>query len=424
MGVEAFLATMPHHVSLAVLWESKWRDACLRSVYPFHDGHFGDFEPIFISLMNSGWENESSAYTREFIQKGLELEKKGDQVLAEGQTEEASKLYLRAACVLRIGRFPYITSFPTVNCQRRWSVWVIQKAVYMKAAELWEAPIEDVRIPHACKKGQDRDTIPAYVRVPAVGEQKSPFPTVLLLTGLDGYRPDNTTRLDEFTKRGWASVVVEIPGTAECPADPADPESPDRLWDSLFQWMERDGRFDMQRVMCWGLSAGGFYAVRIAHTHPNHLIGCVAQGAGTHHFLSPAWLECIDRHEYPFTLLPSLAKKYGYNKTDDFVIEAQKKFSLVETEIVNRKSTRLLLVNGTLDGLMPIEDSMLMFEYGTPKEASFVPGALHMGYPSANDAIYPWMEKVMTTEKSEIPAQPQPESQLPSMAWQDERPLD
>ena len=50
---------------------------------------------------------------------------------------------------------------------------------------------------------------------------------------------------------------------------------------------------------------------------------------------------------------------------------------------------------GTLDGLMPIEDSLLLFEYGTPKEARFFPGALHMGYPMANGAVYPWMEEVM-----------------------------
>ena len=53
---------------------------------------------------------------------------------------------------------------------------------------------------------------------------------------------------------------------------------------------------------------------------------------------------------------------------------------------------------GTLDGLMPIEDSMMLFEYGSPKEARFFPGALHMGYPMANLSVYPWMEKVMATE--------------------------
>lgn len=41
---------------------------------------------------------------------------------------------------------------------------------------------------------------------------------------------------------------------------------------------------------------------------------------------------------------------------------AQKDFSLVENKIVDMPSCRLLLINGTHDGLMPIEDSMLMME--------------------------------------------------------------
>jgi len=97
-----------------------------------------------------------------------------------------------------------------------------------------------------------------------------------------------------------ASVVVEIPGTADCPADSADPESPDRLWTSLLEWMGKDGRFDMRRVMVWGLSSGGYYAIRIAHTHKDQLVGSVAQGAGCHYFYDREWLERADGHEYPF----------------------------------------------------------------------------------------------------------------------------
>lgn len=58
---------------------------------------------------------------------------------------------------------------------------------------------------------------------------------------------------------------------------------------------------------------------------------------------------------------------------------AQKEWSLVETGIVNMNSCRLLLVNGTHDGLMPIEDSMLLFEHGRAKEGRFFSGLLHMG---------------------------------------------
>ncbi|KAL2255820.1 hypothetical protein VTK26DRAFT_2662 [Humicola hyalothermophila] len=265
-------------------------------------------------------------------------------------------------------------------------------------------------VQHRYAKGGDRGTIPVYVRVPkGTGaedgdgdekvsvKKKKKAPVVVLMTGLDGYRPDNTVRCEEFLKRGWASVVVEIPGTADCPADSADPESPDRLWTSLLEWMGEDGRFDMRRVMVWGLSSGGYYAIRIAHTHKDQLVGCVAQGAGCHYFYDADWIEKADGHEYPFQLSPAMAMKHGFGSVEEYKANVQKKFSLLETRIIQKPSTRLLLINGTLDGLMPIEDSMMLFEYGTPKEARFFTGALHMGYPMANASVYPWMEAVMNS---------------------------
>lgn len=74
-------------------------------------------------------------------------------------------------------------------------------------------------------------------------------------------------------------------------------------------------------------------------------------------------------HEYPWNALSALTEKFGYKDHDDFMDNAQKTWSLVETGIADMKSCRLLLINGTHDGLMPIEDSILMSEYGLPKES-------------------------------------------------------
>ena len=190
-------------------------------------------------------------------------------------------------------------------------------------------------------------------------------------------------------------TLPDIPGTADCPALRSDPTSADRLWTSILDWMSLQGHFNMSKVLVWGLSAGGYNAIRAAHTHSDRLLGAIGQGAGTHHFFSRSWLEKAANHEYPWTALPALTEKFGYQSEEEFLDNAQKDFSLVETGIVEKQSCRLLLVNGTHDGLMPIEDSMLMMEYGRPKEARFFSGLLHMGYPPANGAVYPWMEEVM-----------------------------
>lgn len=153
----------------------------------------------------------------------------------------------------------------------------------------------------------------------------------------------------------------------------------------------------MKKILVWGLSAGGHNAIRAAHTHSTRLVGAIGQGAGTHHFFSRAWLEKAKDHEYPWTALPALTEKFGYESEEAFLENAQTTWSLVETGTVDMPSCRLLLVNGTHDGLMPVEDSMLMMEFGTPKEARFTTGRLHMGYPEANSFVYPWMEQVVGT---------------------------
>jgi dienelactone hydrolase len=175
----------------------------------------------------------------------------------------------------------------------------LQKAVYLKAAKTWEQPVTEVIISHTHKSGEDRAEIPAYIRFP---KQKAPgkVPAVLLMTGLDGYRLDNTQRSEEFINRGWAADIVEIPGTADCPADPKNPESSERLWDSVLAWMEKEGRFDMGKVLLWGLSSGRYHAVGVAHTHEERLRGVIAQGVGVHEFFGKEWIEKADGHEYPF----------------------------------------------------------------------------------------------------------------------------
>jgi len=251
---------------------------------------------LLTSLKENINDGYGDAYTEAFFPIAESLTKQGDTAT---DSVKASDLYLRAACLYRIARFPYITSFPTVSSQSKWKAWEAQKLVYMKAASKWEEPVKEVEVPHTAAKGADRDSIPVYVRLPKGGKEK--VPVVLLITGLDGYRPDNTQRSDEFLARGWGCVIAEIPGTADCPADPADSESGDRLWTSVLDWMENQGTFDMKNVMVWGLSCGGYYAVRIAHTHKDRLKGSVGQGTAVHYFFGSDWIEKADGHEYPFS---------------------------------------------------------------------------------------------------------------------------
>ena len=140
--------------------------------------------------INDGY---GDAYTEAFFSRAESLTEQVILASGYGDHLKASSLYLRAACLYRIARFPYITSFPTINSETKLRVWEAQKAVYMRAATGWEFPVKQVMITHTAANGKDRDTIPVYVRLPKCTEAwKEKIPVVFLITGLDGYRPDNT----------------------------------------------------------------------------------------------------------------------------------------------------------------------------------------------------------------------------------------
>ena len=241
-----------------------------------------------------------------------------------GTKEEAITMYLRAATVYRIGRFPYI------NSEVKRSTFEAQKRAFMKAATLWDCPIKEVMIPHTARNEKDGIEIPVYVRIPDGASSANPCPVVILMCGLDGYRTDNYPRSHTLAAMGWSTIIVDIPGTADCPADRRDPCSPDRLLTSILDWME-GGVFDMKKVFCWGVSAGGYNGVRAAHTHATRLAGAIGQGAGTHHFFSRAWLEKAAGHEYFWNGLPAVAEKYGYDTVDELLENALADFSLLES---------------------------------------------------------------------------------------------
>lgn len=227
----------PHLGSINNLWHKKWKFPCERSLYPFHDGKYEDFAPIFETLVAKEiHDGYTDAYTREFQSTADRLVADADAAAEKKDDEDARQaavsLYLRACAVYRIARFPYI------NSPLKRAVYDAQKEAYLKAAALFACPIRDVRIPHVARDAArgEGEEVPLYVRMPASASREAPVPAVLLMCGLDGHRPDNTVRSDEFLKRGWASVIVDIPGTADCPADRRDPTSAERLWTSILDW--------------------------------------------------------------------------------------------------------------------------------------------------------------------------------------------
>lgn len=91
----------------------------------------------------------------------------------------------------------------------------------MKAGSLFDLPVHDINILHPTAKANEGGTIPVYVRLPHGATKSDQCPTVILLCGLDGHRPDFTGLLEELTiRRGWATIVDQGLQTALLTAGP------------------------------------------------------------------------------------------------------------------------------------------------------------------------------------------------------------
>ena len=160
--------------------------------------------------------------------------------------------------------------------------------------------MNEVQIPHKHAIEGEGSHIPIYYQVPEGASAAKPVPLIIIITGLDGYRTELCVWMESWRRAGCASLVVEIPGTGDSPAAPKDPKSPDRQWSSMFDWIEQQEGINQQQKVVWAYSTGGYYAIRMAHTHADKLAGVVALGGGTHHMFDVEWLDNVNKLEYPF----------------------------------------------------------------------------------------------------------------------------
>ena len=388
------------HSSISDLWNSKWRELAAKGVYPFSDGLFRDLDPIFKTLIEQNNNDYDTFYDPErygepFVPAAEDLIAKAKKAEAEGAKEEARDLYLRAGVVCRVGRFPIVRS-PTGR-----KLWELNKSAYMAASPYLSPPSSEVSIPfiHASSAaGESAEAIiPAYVRIPDGEVPSNGWPVALFICGLDQYRTDFEQRSAQHTKGGFACVILEIPGTGDCPAAKNDATSADRLWSSVLDWIDANKsqyRFNTDVIVVRGMSTGGYYAMRIAHTHADRLYASVAQGGGSHYMFEPEWIKAQNHMEYPFALADALAFKFGYASIDEYAADAQSKFSLLDSGIFDQKSARLFLINGMEDSIFPIEDSFLALRHGGVKYARFLENRAHVASPEGDDLVNDWMNEI------------------------------
>lgn len=391
-----------HHDSISALWSQKWRPPCAHGIYPFTDANVEDFDPIFAELVRISGDRSDllyrpDEYAKPFFPVAERLVVMAGQAEAQGDTTQARDLYLRAAAVYRIARFP-INRSPLSQ-----EAWKRGKAAYAKGGQYLSPPSVAVDIPfrHADEPAGERNVpIPAYLRMPTGKQPEQGWPVLLFICGLDAYKTDHTPRTQAHVERGFATLSFEIPGTGDCPAAPNDPASPDRLMSSVLDWVAASAAaygFDLNRLVARGISTGGYYAMRIAHTHADRLFAVVAQGGGCHYMFEPEWIRAQNQMEYPFALAEALAYKFGYRDADPAAAYAAgaQKFSLLAAGVLDGPSCKLLVIDGMEDSIFPIEDNFIVGLKGDKKDLIVRGDRPHMGNPGTENILYRWIDDAM-----------------------------
>lgn len=271
---------------------------------------------------------------------------------------------------------------------------------------------------HAQTRADDAEKpILANLRLPSSSNRRpdAGWPVLLLISGLDSYRTDNTARTTAHCASGLAALCVDIPGTADSPAAARDPGASDRVFASVLDWIATNGRdeelgLDPARVVARGCSTGGYHALRLAHTHADRLLAVVCHGGACHYMFEPGWIAAQDHMEYPFGLAEALAWKFGFRRASDldrareeadveaYARDAKGIFSLEvgrDAGMLDGGSCRLLIVNGLEDSVFPIEDSWLVASRGRPKEIRLLEDRRHMGNPEGDEIAVEWASEVV-----------------------------
>ena len=351
-------------------------ERALRNRNPFDYTDAAEVERIFgqlTSLDRDAWAEAFSAAALPYEAHAGEAEIRGDRAAAKEN-------YLRAYGYYRVARYP------APNSPGKRAAYPRSQAMYVKAGQYMDPPLERVELPFKGRAGEG-NTFPGLVRRPP---RAGRLPLLISWGGIDSFKEER--RLDTYGPRGFVTLAMDMPGVADAPIPGS--EDAERLWDGVFDWAADQPYVDPNRIAIIGGSTGGYWATKLAHTHRDRIAAAVSQGGCAHYAFTPEWIERAQDGEYPFELAETLACCFGMATFEEWVENAPR-FSLLTQGILDRPCAPLLLINGVHDSTFPIEDMRLLLEHGSPKTARFY-DAGHMGHtPHTEEHIITWIEQVL-----------------------------
>jgi pimeloyl-ACP methyl ester carboxylesterase len=201
---------------------------------------------------------------------------------------------------------------------------------------------------------------------------------VLAISGLDSRKETVAETYAAALPEGIGFFAVDSPGTGQAPRK-AD-ETADQMYSRVLDYLATRPEIDKNRILVHGQSFGAYWAAKLAHTEAKRLLGAVTQSPPTHRtFQSDFFRSRMYTREYLFDLLPASLFVYGLKSADE-LIAFLPKMSLQAQDLLGKPAAPLLVVGGTKDTQVPIDDLELLINSGSePREAWINPVGGHMG---------------------------------------------
>lgn len=311
----------------------------------------------------------------------------GRKLEAEGKIEQAREAFITAYRLFKIGHYP------TNNSPEKQRAYERGLEAFLAYGKYLEPRLEVVRIPFEGKE------IVGYLRLPKAAGK---VPLVYFATALDSRKEEWTERNEDLLDKGIGIFVTDMPGTGQAPIK-VDVNS-ERMFSAALDYLTRRPEVDAGRIAFYGGSWSGYWAVKMSIVERERLRAVVAQGLPAHHYFQPEWqTTALKTPEYLMDLLPARSMIYQVEGLEAFLAYGPK-LSLKTLGVLDKPSTRLLLVNGAKDTQVPIADLHVVAQTvpGAPKEAWINPEGRHMGSDLKmgsedirREVVTPWLVKML-----------------------------
>lgn len=205
-------------------------------------------------------------WCRQWGVTATEYESMAERAAAAGFKLTAAQAWLNAGLCWHFGKFVFMEDAEQLKHASDRTA-----ACYARGAWALEPPAERVLVPY------DGIEMPALFRKPA-GAGRAPV--VLMIPGLDSVKEELQTTADYFLRRGMATLAIDGPGQGETEFLRDIEPAYERPAGAAIDWLESRDDVDATRVGVYGVSLGGYYAVRVAACEPR--VKATIELAGTY----------------------------------------------------------------------------------------------------------------------------------------------